>query len=70
MNNIIINRVHENIGWISGVNFLNLKTEKPIKLKSYNGCLCFIVDGVRIGYKTWKKKAKECKIIIDNSLPF
>lgn len=68
--NIIIKRHFENIGWISGISFINLKTEKPLKLKSYNGCLCFMVDGKRIGYNTWKQKSTLCKIIIENNLPF
>ncbi len=70
MSNIIIKRHFENIGWISGISFINLANEKPIKLKSYNGCLCFTISGKRIGYKTWKQNAKECEIIIENNLPF
>ena len=70
MNTIIIKRSFQNIGWIEGLSFINLETEKPIKLRSYNGCLCFIIKGKRIGYKTWKEKSKEVKIIVDNDCPF
>lgn len=70
MKQIIIKRSFQGIGWISGLNFLNLETESPIKLRSYNGCLCFIINGKRIGYKTWKKKSKEVNIIINNDCPF
>lgn len=67
---IIINRVYEKIGWIDKLNFINTETQMPIQLKVYNGCLKLIDKDIMVGYSTFKKKSKECKIVIEQNLPF
>jgi len=70
MKEITIIREGLGIGWLGGLNFLNLITEKPIKLRHYNGCLCFIIDGKRLGYKSWKENSILVNRIIKNDYPF
>lgn len=70
MNDLIIRRIAFNIGWINGVEFQDMDSIKPIKLRSYNGCLCFIKNNKRIGYKTWKDNSVECTIFLNNDCPF
>ena len=70
MNDIIIIREGLGIGYLGGIKYLNLVTEKTIPLKSYNGCLCFIINGKRLGYKTWVKNSIKVNRIIKNNCPF
>ena len=67
---IIIKRFFGNIGWIDKLNFIDIATEKPLKLKSYNGCLCFQIGKKRIGYRTFERLSIPCEIIIENKIPF
>lgn len=69
-NTITINKHAFGIGWISGIRFIEIETQKPIKLRSYNGCLCFILNKKRIGYGAWKKSAVTENINITNECPF
>lgn len=67
---IIARRFMGVIGWVDKLNFINIETEKPLKLKSYNGCLCFQIGKKRIGYRTFERLSKPCEIIIENNMPF
>lgn len=69
MNRLIIKRF-DNIGWVNQTNFIDTNTFIPIKLKHYNGRLCFRVNGKIMGLKTWKKNCVDCKIEIINDCPF
>jgi hypothetical protein len=69
-NTITVKRRLNKIGWIGQLNFIDLETEKPLKLKYYNGRLCFQILGKRTGYKTFQQKSVHCNLIIDNSCPF
>ena len=70
MKEVIIIREGLGIGWLGGMNYLNLVTGKPIKLRSYNGCLCFIINGKRLGYKSWKDRSIVVNRVIKNECPF
>lgn len=70
MKDIIIIREGLGIGWLGGINYLNIITDKPIKLHSYNGCLCFIINGKRLGYKSWKESSITVNRVIKNECPF
>lgn len=64
---IIIRRKYKNIGWSDKLNFYNLDSGTKIKLKSYNGCLCFFVNKKRIGYKTFTKFSEPFEYILNNN---
>ena len=68
--NIIVIREGLGIGWLGGMNYLNLSDSTPLKLRSYNGCLCFIIQGKRLGYKSWKDRSITVNRVIKNDCPF
>ncbi len=70
MKPIIIKRTALGIGWISGINFWNEIEDKPIKLRSYNGCLCFMIGKKRLGYNSWKELSVICNMEIKINYPF
>lgn len=71
INELIIKRVYGNIGWIKQLEFIDIETHEVLKLKSYNGCLCFQIGKKRIGYRTFERKSVATHlVIIKKELPF
>lgn len=60
--------IFNDIGWVKGIEFVIVSENKPIKLRSYNGALCFLNKGKRIGLVTWKKNAKDVKVDLVNAI--
>lgn len=65
----VIVRQYNGIGIDSKLNGWNLKTETMLEKKFYNGRICYVSDGKRIGLRTLRNQPP-CRIIIDHSIPF